>query len=127
MDNGRLWQTIRKIYVNEGFAGYYKGLAAPLVSVPALNALIFASFEISKALFHKWRNTDELALVDIGCAGGLAGLFGTIILTPIELVKCKLQLQKKFRKYKNSLDCFYKLVMKNGVSGKRVLTRYLPR
>ena len=117
MDNGWLLQTVRKIYVNEGLAGYYKGLAAPLASVPALNALIFASFEISKALLQKLHQKEELSLVDMGVAGGLAGLFGTIILTPIELVKCKMQLQKKFRKYKNSLDCFYKLTMKNGLAG----------
>jgi Mitochondrial carrier protein len=117
MDNGWLLQTVRKIYVNEGLAGFYKGLAAPLASIPALNSIIFASFEISKALLQRYHIKEDLSLWDMGIAGAMAGLFGTIILTPIELIKCKMQLQKKFRKYKHSIDCFYKLVMKNGVAG----------
>lgn len=32
----------------EGPAGFYKGIGAPLLSVPFINAIIFASYEINK-------------------------------------------------------------------------------
>lgn len=117
MDNTHLMHTVRNIWINEGMRGYYKGLAAPLASVPALNAIIFASFELSKRAIQIARGESELSLIDYGLAGGASGLVSASIVTPVELIKCKMQMQKKFRKYKTSIDCLLKLVYKNGIRG----------
>lgn len=44
MDQTKLVQTISSIFKNEGFGGFYKGIASPMSSVPILNAVVFATF-----------------------------------------------------------------------------------
>jgi hypothetical protein len=117
MEGRTIWSTIKGIYINEGLTGYYKGVSAPLVSVPFINSIIFASLEITKKFIQIVKGSDDLTLAEIGFAGGVAGLFNTLVVTPIELVKCKMQMQKKMRKYKTSIECFVKQIMKNGIKG----------
>ena len=52
MDNTKLLATIKNIWVHEGPTGYYKGISAPLISVPFINSCIFASYEVSKKLLQ---------------------------------------------------------------------------
>lgn len=53
----------------------------------------------------------------MGVCGGISGFLNAFVVTPVELVKIKLQLQKQKRKYKNSFDCFAKLLYKGGPKG----------
>ena len=117
MDNSKFFPTVRNIYLHEGLGGYYKGASAPLVCVPLVNAIIFATYEVTKKALQIWQNKEQLGLFDFGVAGACAGVVSTTIVTPIELVKCKMQMQKKFRKYKNSLVCFVKTINKDGFKG----------
>lgn len=39
-------QTIK----NEGFLAFYKGIGPPLITVPLINSIIFASYEFYKNL-----------------------------------------------------------------------------
>ncbi len=126
MDNTRFFATVKNIWANEGLTGYYKGVSGPLASVPFLNAIIFATFEVSKKFLQHLKQTDRISLTETGVAGGIAGLFNTLIVTPVELVKCKMQMQKKLRKYKSSAECFKKLILKNGLRGSSWSTRRFP-
>ena len=51
--------------------------------------------------------------------GCFAGFINSFVLSPIELVKCRLQLQTESRAnayYKGSLDCLAKIVREEGVA-----------
>ena len=51
--------------------------------------------------------------------GSFAGFVNSIVLSPIELVKCRLQLQTQSRTnayYKGSIDCLVKIVSEEGIS-----------
>lgn len=117
MESTGLFSTIKSIYKLDGLRGYYRGVAGPLVSVPAINSIIFASYELSKRALEIIRGRDFSSLFDVGVAGGVAGFFNCLVVTPIELVKCKIQMQKDPSHYKNSLDCLLKIASKNGVRG----------
>ncbi|TBU61156.1 mitochondrial carrier [Dichomitus squalens] len=87
-----LLQTWKK----EGVAGLYRGLPAPIVGAMAENASLFWSYtEIQNAI--KWANgipaTSQLSLGQLALAGAGAGSITSFVLTPIELVKCKMQVQ----------------------------------
>ncbi|KAI1798074.1 mitochondrial carrier [Ganoderma leucocontextum] len=87
-----LSQTWRK----EGIAGLYRGLPAPIVGAMAENAALFWSYtEIQNAI--KWASgmaiTSQLSLGQLALAGAGAGAVTSFVLTPIELVKCKMQVQ----------------------------------
>ncbi|KAH9941230.1 mitochondrial carrier [Epithele typhae] len=84
-----LAQTWRK----EGVRGLYRGLPAPIVGAMAENATLFWTYtEIQNTL--RWSlGTPDLSLRQLACAGAGAGAVTSFVLTPIELVKCKMQVQ----------------------------------
>ena len=41
---------IGQTYKHEGLAGFYKGVGPPLITVPLINSIVFASYELCKRL-----------------------------------------------------------------------------
>ncbi|KAH0266732.1 hypothetical protein KCU91_g10569, partial [Aureobasidium melanogenum] len=70
----------------------------------------------SKSFFH-----DVLVSAHHFALGSLAGAFGAFMVYPIDLVKTRMQNQRKARVgqllYKNSIDCFSKVIRNEGVRG----------
>ncbi|KAI8808321.1 mitochondrial carrier domain-containing protein [Cladochytrium replicatum] len=85
----------------EGFSGLYKGLSTPLFGSVVENAFLFmcygASLDLMRYLRHGTTSrTADLpppSMTDVVLAGSLSGAGVSFILTPVELVKCKLQVQ----------------------------------
>jgi hypothetical protein len=53
-------------------------------------------------------------------AGSFAGFVNSFVLSPIELVKCRLQIQKEAKHeayYKGSADCIKKIIVEEGPRG----------
>ncbi|EPS97990.1 hypothetical protein FOMPIDRAFT_142699 [Fomitopsis schrenkii] len=87
-----LLQTWRK----EGIRGLYRGLPAPIVGAMAENAFLFWSYtELQNVIrwYEKQPATYQLSLSQLALAGAGAGSITSFILNPIELVKCKMQVQ----------------------------------
>ncbi|KZT10397.1 mitochondrial carrier [Laetiporus sulphureus 93-53] len=89
-----LTQTWKK----EGIRGLYRmrGLPSPIVGAMAENATPFWSYtELQNAIrvFSKQPASQGLSLDQFAVAGAGAGFVTSFVLTPIELVKCKMQVQ----------------------------------
>lgn len=87
---------LRKTWTNEGFTGLYRGLPAPIVGAMVENASLFLGYSELQNLIRRTtaRPIDEplpLHLIALAAAG--AGGMTSFLLTPIELVKCKMQVQ----------------------------------
>jgi ornithine carrier protein len=90
------FDCIKKTYKNEGFSGFYKGLSSPLVGSMIENGILFSGFGLAQNLIRKVTNKpkdEPLSMSQYTLAGGLAGTGAAMLLTPVELVKCKLQVQ----------------------------------
>lgn len=90
------FDCIKKTYKNEGFSGFYKGLSSPLFGSMMENGILFLGFGYSQNLIRKIKNKPDdepLSMLQYTLAGGLAGTGAAVLLTPVELVKCKLQVQ----------------------------------
>ena len=117
MDNSGLIQVVKEQVAKEGLFAFYKGVGGPLVAVPALNAVIFATYQISFNIMkdmngYQGNFNPGLALL----AGCISGVVNSPIVCASELVKCKMQMQKTGNKEdKNVYDCFVKQIKKNGV------------
>ncbi|KAI8324815.1 mitochondrial carrier [Martensiomyces pterosporus] len=83
-----LLKTIR----NEGFLGLYKGMASPLVGISAVNSLLFWAYSYGKAL-QTGSATATPTLSQIAIAGAGAGVVNSILASPVELLKVRLQTQ----------------------------------
>ncbi|KAA1473065.1 mitochondrial carrier [Dentipellis sp. KUC8613] len=83
-------------FKNEGIRGLYRGLPAPIVGAMAENATLFLSYGELQNLVRRINRTpatQELSLPQLAVAAGGAGAITSFILTPIELIKCKMQVQ----------------------------------
>ncbi|QRV81940.1 mitochondrial carrier protein [Ceratobasidium sp. AG-Ba] len=86
-----------KTWKFEGVRGLYRGLPMPIVGAMAENASLFLAYnKIQQALqkYPHFHATDgRIPLDGIAIAGGGAGTVASFLLTPIELIKCKMQVQ----------------------------------
>ena len=48
--NISLRQIIKETYYREGFRGFYKGMGSPLITIPLVNSIVFASYELAKRM-----------------------------------------------------------------------------
>ncbi|KLO10587.1 putative mitochondrial amino acid transporter ARG-13 [Schizopora paradoxa] len=81
---------------NEGIRGLYRGLPAPIVGAMVENAVLFLSYGQIQRAFRFSSGKDASSDVSIAqkvVAGAGAGAITSFFLTPIELVKCKMQVQ----------------------------------
>lgn len=82
---------IRRINAVGGPLAFFKGMGAPLASVPFQNAVTFQTY----ALFSRALSVDKdvpPSYQRVSMAGFGAGFIQTSILTPVELIKIRLQL-----------------------------------
>ncbi|CAG99160.1 Ort1p [Kluyveromyces lactis] len=84
------WSCIRSTYTDEGiWKGFYQGIASPLFGAALENAVLFVSFNQCTNFLDEF--TQLKPLTKTIYSGAFAGACASFILTPVELVKCKLQ------------------------------------
>jgi hypothetical protein len=87
----------------------------------AENAVLFTSYGFfRKALWGESESTKLTTLQKASC-GSLAGICVASVLTPVELIKCRLQVQSaiggQFIKYNGPIDCIVKTIQAEGLQG----------
>jgi mitochondrial ornithine carrier protein len=78
----------------EGILGLYRGISAPLVGAALENSALFLFESIGRdVIFATGLASQEqgLSLPALWATGAFSGAFTSLVLTPIELVKCKIQ------------------------------------
>ncbi|KAJ7484754.1 L-ornithine transporter [Mycena latifolia] len=86
---------LKQTWQNEGFRGLYRGLPAPVAGSMVETAALFLSYSYFQNLIRNYAPTpsSQLTIPQLGLAAAGAGFVTSFILTPIELVKCKMQVQ----------------------------------
>ena len=78
-----------------GITGLYRGISAPLVGAAIETSSLFFSYRIAQQALQATvlppTNGDLLPLSALVACGGASGAFTSLLLTPIELVKCQMQ------------------------------------
>ncbi|XP_017069988.1 mitochondrial magnesium exporter 1 [Drosophila eugracilis] len=106
-----------RIFRQEGFRGFYRGISAPLVGVTPLYAVDFAVYAAGKRMFQ----TDEhikLTYPQIFVAGALAGLCSALVTVPTDRIKVLLQTQTVSNGpilYNGTMDTAAKLYREGGI------------
>lgn len=113
------WHCLRHTVETKGVQGLYKGLSSPLLGSMAENALLFWAYNHCQRFLLHVNDGVELSLFQLSLAGAGAGAVVPFVLTPVELVKCRLQVQNSsgtgFRAYKGPFDVIAQTVKSEGV------------
>jgi hypothetical protein len=115
--NGAI-HCLRHTIETKGFLSLYNGISSPLLGSMAENAVLFLAYnEIKRQMGESPQR--ELSLLELSLAGAGAGAFVPFVLTPFELVKCRLQVQNSaaggFVAYKGPIDCVIQTVRDEGI------------
>ncbi|RDB16041.1 Amino-acid transporter arg-13 [Hypsizygus marmoreus] len=87
---------LTKTWKNEGVRGLYRGLPAPIVGAMAENASLFLAYGELQNVIRRVTGrplSEKPSLPQLALAAAGAGMITSFLLTPIELVKCKMQVQ----------------------------------
>ncbi|KAI9292845.1 mitochondrial carrier [Neoconidiobolus thromboides FSU 785] len=111
-------QTVAK----DGFRGLYRGMFTPLVGVTPIFATCFWGYDLGQKIVRsvlKMDPSDKLTMSQICFAGGFSAIPATLLMTPIERVKCVLQIQgssaEVTTKYKGPVDAVRGLLAQGGI------------
>jgi ornithine carrier protein len=89
------WKMIGDTYRHEGIKhGFYKGLRAPMFGACLETSVLFTGYGIAANVFMKQFHCSEQDSIPFWSkcvSGGFAGFLASFALTPVELVKCQLQ------------------------------------
>lgn len=117
-------RMIANTYKNEGILeGFYKGIRAPMLGACLENSILFTGYSIGTNFFKRNLISSENSLPFWSkCAsGGFAGFLASFALTPVELIKCQLQvlnISTISNSSSNSYTSLIRQVLKNkGVFG----------
>jgi solute carrier family 25 carnitine/acylcarnitine transporter 20/29 len=107
---------IMRTFRTEGLRGFYKGVSSPLTGVPWMYTLSFGSWGVAQKLVEEAPGV-PLSIPRIGIAGLLSGFATTVVTTPVELLKVRLQTQYATGtiKYRGLLDCALKTYAEEGL------------
>lgn len=85
-------ECIKTIFKNEGPSAFFKGISSPLFNVPIIYSVFMGAYDIGRWFqgvgFH-----DQMTITQASLAGSFAGGVACILGTPMELVKCRLQME----------------------------------
>ncbi|KAJ7770487.1 mitochondrial carrier domain-containing protein [Mycena metata] len=87
--------TLKTTWKHEGFRGLYRGLPAPVAGSMVETGALFLSYSYFQNLIRTYTTSPspQLTIPQLGLAAAGAGFVTSFILTPIELIKCKMQVQ----------------------------------
>uniref|UniRef100_A0A2M4BPQ6 Putative mitochondrial carnitine/acylcarnitine carrier protein n=1 Tax=Anopheles marajoara TaxID=58244 RepID=A0A2M4BPQ6_9DIPT len=110
------YDCFRKIIVREGVHGLYRGMSSPMAGVAVVNAIVFGVYG---NIQRRTDNPDSLRSHFL--AGTAAGLAQSIVCSPMELIKTRLQLQdnlpKAAQRFTGPLDCTKAIWQREGFRG----------
>eukprot|EP00526_Cylindrotheca_closterium_P017438 CAMPEP_0113606616 /NCGR_PEP_ID=MMETSP0017_2-20120614/2950_1 /TAXON_ID=2856 /ORGANISM="Cylindrotheca closterium" /LENGTH=315 /DNA_ID=CAMNT_0000515173 /DNA_START=88 /DNA_END=1035 /DNA_ORIENTATION=- /assembly_acc=CAM_ASM_000147 len=87
------WHCLQStVQSDAGFISLYRGISSPLLGSMAENAILFWGYSHCKTALGETPE-HQLSLGELALAGGGAGFLAPLVNTPVELVKCRLQVQ----------------------------------
>eukprot|EP00049_Salpingoeca_infusionum_P022467 m.6927 g.6927 ORF g.6927 m.6927 type:complete len:299 (-) comp5206_c0_seq1:256-1152(-) len=107
----------KSVVRQRGFFSLYSGLPSPLLGSMAENSVLFSSFGGASRFLSANTSISEGTYQHL-FGGAFAGLCVAHVLTPVELIKCKMQAQNvegAARVYNSSFDCLIKVVKEDGI------------
>uniref|UniRef100_A0A7S3VUD0 Mitochondrial uncoupling protein n=1 Tax=Strombidinopsis acuminata TaxID=141414 RepID=A0A7S3VUD0_9SPIT len=101
----------RSIYINEGIAGFYRGVQPNMIRNVMVNVGEMATYDQIKEMFLKFTSIPDSILLHFLC-GTTAGFFATLIASPADVVKSRLMASPD--EFKGIGDCAMRTLQNEG-------------
>ncbi|KAJ0978356.1 hypothetical protein J5N97_013830 [Dioscorea zingiberensis] len=105
-----LRETLRSVLRQQGILGLYRGISAMSLGAGPAHAVYFSVYELSKKRLSKNNPNNPLAHA---ASGVLATVASDAVLTPMDTVKQRLQLESS--PYRGMADCVRRVVREEGL------------
>lgn len=105
----------RSIIAKDSFSGLYRGISSPLGGVALVNAIVFGVYGNIQR-----RSSQPDSIKSHFIAGSVAGLAQSVVCSPMELIKTRLQLQSqntKNKQFSGALHCLRHIFKTEGFRG----------
>ena len=124
---------LRHTIETRGFLSLYGGITSPLLGAMAENAVLFLSYGEVRRMMGEGTGGEELSVLKLAMAGGVAGAIGAFVLNPFEVMKVQMQVMNSAahagptsagggatattttRRYRGTMDCFLQTVRNEGI------------
>lgn len=111
-----------KTLSQEGPFAFYKGTLSPLLGISFCVGIQFGSNELAKNYMarrnFKSSGNPELSVKDYMISGMFAGICNSFVMSPVELIRIKLQVQgNSSNLYSGTIDCVKKIAGEYGIKG----------
>lgn len=105
--SGSAMTILRRVIATEGPGALYRGMGAPLASVTFQNAMVFQIYaDLSRACDPSVAAKDPPSYKGVALGGVGTGAIQSLMLAPVELVKIRLQLQRKSYGETQPTNCY---------------------
>mmetsp|Transcript_35406 Transcript_35406/g.83332 ORF Transcript_35406/g.83332 Transcript_35406/m.83332 type:complete len:301 (-) Transcript_35406:140-1042(-) len=105
---------LRKTLAEEGFFALYRGIPSPLLGSMVENSVLFSSYAFAGRFLND--DPEQLPFAQKLLCGSFSGLCVATVLTPVELIKCRMQtVNTASVKYANSWQCLLATLKEGGV------------
>lgn len=117
------FQIAKDLLKNEGALAFYNGTLSPLIGISICVAVQFGSNESAKNYLMKQNlnkyNSSTLYIKDYVLAGIFAGFMNSLVISPVELFRIKMQVQNSTtaNAYTGTVDCAKKIFQQYGIKG----------
>ena len=115
------FDCLKKTVSLYGFKGLFRGLQFPLIGSVAENGLTFVSYSFCKRCLGV-TESEQMTLTQMVLSGMGSGVCISFLLTPVELLKCNLQIEQSFSNSPNpkkltTMGVIRKVVREGGFNG----------
>ena len=123
---GSLVDVFKHIMKTDGVKGLYKGVASPFIGFTGLNAVLFSSYGVGSKIFtadlpEELKRKDRIPLSRVFWIGCYAGLNVSLVESPMDLFKAKMQAQVPRADgtllYRSTFDCVKQTISRYGIRG----------
>jgi solute carrier family 25 carnitine/acylcarnitine transporter 20/29 len=112
------WDVLRSIQREEGVRALYKGMLAPLCAQAVYKMVMFSTFGLTSRALERYDLSVASFPVGFAC-GALSGGINSLVVTPVELIRNKLAIQKGFvnLEFSGPTDVIKHVMAREGVTG----------
>lgn len=109
------FHCFKSIVAKDSVTGLYRGISSPMAGVALVNAIVFGVYGNIQR-----KSSDPNSIKSHFLAGSAAGLAQSVVCSPMELIKTRLQLQSqnpRSKQFTGTLDCLRHIFKTEGFRG----------